>query len=114
MAIYRLYTGSDGESHIDELSPGEGSDWASLTPAAGILFRATPAGNFLDWHPAPRRQWVIILSGALEIGLGDGSLRRFGPGDARLVEDTTGRGHTTRVVGSQPCVMAFVPLEGPR
>jgi hypothetical protein len=108
------YTGSDGESHIDELSLGEGSDWASLMPAAGILFRATPAGNFLDWHPAPRRQWVIILSGALEIGLGDGSLRRFGPGDARLVEDTTGRGHTTRVVGSQPCVMAFVPLAGYR
>ena len=73
---------------------------------------ATPAGNFLDWHPAPRRQWVIILSGELEIGLGDGSVRRFGPGDARLVEDTTGHGHTTRVIGSQPCVMAFVPLEG--
>ena len=113
MAIYRLYTGSDGESHIDELGLGEGSDWGSLTAAAGILFRATPAGNFLDWHPAPRRQWVIILSGALEIGLGDGSVRRFGPGDARLVEDTTGHGHTTRVVGSQPCVMAFVPFEGP-
>jgi hypothetical protein len=114
MALFRLYTGSDGESHIEELGLGESSALGSLTPAAGILFRATPAGNFLDWHPAPRRQWVIILSGALEIGLGDGSVRRFGPGDARLVEDTTGRGHTTRVVGAQPCVMAFVPLEGPR
>jgi hypothetical protein len=27
---------------------------------------------------------VIILSGELEIGLGDGTFRRFGPGDARL------------------------------
>jgi hypothetical protein len=110
MGIYRLYTGSDGESHIEELRLGEGL--ASLTPTAGIQFRESPAGNFLDWHPAPRRQWVIILSGELEIGLGDGSLRRFGPGDARLGEDTTGHGHTTRVVGSEPCVMAYVPLEG--
>ena len=51
----------------------------------------------MDWHPAPRRQYVIILTGQLEIGLGDGTTRRFGPGDARLVEDTTGQGHTTRV-----------------
>jgi len=111
MGIYRLYTGRDGESHIDELRAGEGSASAALAPVAGIMFRETPAGNFLDWHPAPRRQWVIILSGELEIGLGDGSVRRFGPGDARLVEDTTGRGHTTRVVGARPCLMAFVPLE---
>ncbi len=111
MGIYRLYTGSDGESHIDELRPGEGSASTSLAPAAGIMFRETPAGNFLDWHPAPRRQWVIILSGELEIGLGDGSARRFGPGAARRVEDTTGHGHTTRVVGVRRCLMAFVPLD---
>jgi uncharacterized cupin superfamily protein len=53
---------------------------------------------------------VIILSGELEIGLGDGTTRRFGPGDARLVEDTTGQGHTTRAVGDTPVVTAVVPL----
>jgi hypothetical protein len=56
---------------------------------------------------------VIILSGQLEIGLGDGSKQVFGPGDARLVEDTTGRGHTTRVVGHGPCITATVPLAQP-
>ena len=64
----------------------------------------------MDWHPAPRRQYVIILSGQLEIGLGDGTTRRFGPGDARLVEDTTGQGHTTRVVSDEPVVMGIIPL----
>ena len=54
---------------------------------------------------------MIILSGQLEIGLGDGSKHVFGPGDARLVEDTTGQGHTTRVHGNQvPCVTATIPL----
>src|SRR5205814_82512 len=29
---------------------------------------------------------------------------------ARLVGDTTGRGHTTRVLGAYPCVTATIPL----
>ena len=57
-----------------------------------------------------RRQYVIILSGQLEIGLGAGTKRRFGPGDARLVEDTTGQGHTTQVVSDEPVIMGVVPL----
>ena len=112
MGIYRLYTGTDGESHIAELKLADHPDLSKLQSTAGISFREAPAGNFIDWHPAPRRQWVIILSGQLEIGLGDGTLRQFGPGDARLVEDTTGHGHTTRVVGNQPCVTATVPVAG--
>ncbi len=54
----------------------------------------------------------FILRGQLEIGLSDGTLHRFGRGDARLVEDTTGAGHTTRVVGSGPCLTMLVPLGG--
>lgn len=110
MAIYRLYADKDGVSRIEDLRLGEHPELRSLGKTTGIMFNESPAGNFLDWHPAPRRQWVIILSGQLEIGLGDGSMRRFGPGDARLVEDVTGRGHTTRVVSDVPCVTAVVPV----
>jgi quercetin dioxygenase-like cupin family protein len=112
MGVYRLYTGSDGESHIEELKPAEHPELWQLQATTGIRLTEFAAQQFLDWHPAPRRQWVIILSGELEIGLGDGSLRRFGPGDARLVEDTTGRGHTTRTLGDQPCLAMTVPLAG--
>ena len=42
--------------------------------------------------------------------LGDGTEQVFGPGDARLVEDTTGKGHTTRVVSNEPVLTATVPL----
>jgi quercetin dioxygenase-like cupin family protein len=58
---------------------------------------------FVDWHNAPRRQYVITLAGRVEIGLGDGSLHRFGPGEAILAEDL--KGHTTRAVGDEPRVM---------
>jgi quercetin dioxygenase-like cupin family protein len=110
MATFRLYTGNDGKSRIESVDPTRASDWTTGLKATQISFSTWPVGRFLDWHPAPRRQFVIILSGRLEIGLGDGSRRIFGPGDARLVEDTTGQGHTTRVVGDEPVVTATVPL----
>jgi hypothetical protein len=113
MAIYRLYTAGDQKSAIEELTLKDHPELSSGQAARGITFEEMPAGSDFDWHCAPRRQWVIIISGQLEIGLGNGQCRRFGPGDARLVEDTTGQGHTTRVIGNAPCVMAVVPVAGP-
>ncbi|MFQ5931632.1 MAG: cupin domain-containing protein, partial [Nitrospiraceae bacterium] len=82
-----------------------------LQAATGIAFRRAPAGHVQDWHPAPRRQYVVTLSGQGEIEVGDGTVRSFGPGDVMLAEDTTGRGHITRVVGAQPRLYAAVPLK---
>ena len=107
---HRLYTGPDGQSHIEPIDIEKNADWLKGLPATQISFRVWPKGEFLDWHPAPRRQFVIILSGQLEIGCGDGTRQVFGPGDARLVEDTTGKGHTTRVLGGEPCLTATIPL----
>jgi hypothetical protein len=53
---------------------------------------------------------VIILSGALEIGFEDGSKKVFVAGDARLMEDLTGKGHTTTAIGNEPCVTATIGL----
>ena len=110
MAIIRLYTGDDGQSHLEELDPATHPDLISMHAATGIQFRKVESGNFVDWHNAPRRQYVINLSGQVEIGLGDGSVHRFGPGHVTLAEDMTGRGHTTRVVGNVPRITASVPL----
>ena len=110
MGTFRLYSGADGKSRIEPIDLARTPAWTAGLATTQISFREDPVGKFLDWHPAPRRQFVIILSGQLEIGLGDGSTRVFGPGDARLVEDITGPGHTTRVHGDRPCVTATIPL----
>lgn len=110
MGTFRLYTDGAGKSRIETVDLAKTAEWTTGLATTQISFRVWPVGQFLDWHPAPRRQFVIILSGQLEIGLGEGGKHVFGPGDARLVEDTTGQGHTTRVVGTQPCVTATVPL----
>ena len=111
MSISRLYTGDDGQSHIEELDLASHPELTTLLASTGIVFRSTAAGTFSDWHNGPRRQFVITLSGEVEIGLGDGSVHRFGPGHVNLVEDLTGQGHTTRSVGNMPRVSATVHLE---
>jgi hypothetical protein len=112
MAFFRLYSGSDGESHIEELNLASQPDLTTLHGAKGVVFRATESGYFSDWHNAPRRQYVITLAGEAEIGLGDGTIHRLRSGDVNLAEDLTGHGHTTRVVGNVPRVTATIHLDG--
>ena len=114
--IVRLYTGPDGESHFEEIAPPfapEGpSERTRPEQTEGISFGRAQPDYFLDWHNAPRKQYVITLAGQVEIGLSDGSVRKFGPGDVLLAEDLTGHGHTTRVVSSEPRITLTVPLRG--
>ncbi len=107
----RLYTGDDGQAHFEDLdTPKDPFTTAPVQGSAGFSFHSAETGYFMDWHNAPRRQYVVTLSGYMEIGIGDGTVRRFGPGDVMLAEDLTGRGHTTRVVGDQPRVSLTVRL----
>lgn len=110
MGITRLYTGPDGQTHIEELDFASHPEYTSLMATKGVVFRTTRPGHFSDWHTAPRRQFVITLEGEVEIGLADGSVHRFGPGHVNLAEDLTGKGHTTRVVGDTPRVTATIHL----
>ena len=100
--IVRLYTGSDGQAHFEDLNrPSGETETVALKAGADMTFRRFPDGTFSDWHTAPRRQYIFILAGQVEIGIGDGTMRRLGAGDILQVEDTTGQGHTTRSVGSE-------------
>jgi hypothetical protein len=110
MGIHRMYTGSDGQTHIEEMPLSAHPLLSKPHAAVHIVFSEQRDGSYLDWHPAPRRQFVMLISGHIEIGLGDGTTHRFGPGDARLVEDTTGQGHTTRYLGPGPIITATIPL----
>src|SRR2546428_467855 len=67
MGTFRLYAGSDGEAHIESIDLARTPEWSKGLATTQIAFREDPVGRFLDWHPAPRRQVVIILSGQLAI-----------------------------------------------
>ena len=115
MKIIRLYTGADNESHFEEidveLNLRGHMEVSELQSVQGIIFRRVPPTHRSNYHPAPRRQYVVTLAGQVEIETGDGTVRRFGPGDVMLAEDTTGHGHMTRVIGGQPRDCIMIPLK---
>lgn len=82
----------------------------ALLPASEIGFLTLPAGYRSDWHPAPRKQYIMVLEGAVEVEAGDGETRVFRPGSVLLVTDTEGRGHKTNVVGDADVLLVWVPV----
>ncbi len=116
MAIFRVYTGSDGKSHFEDVEPrferqDATSEIAELIPGTGIMIRRFAATRSNPWHHAPGRYAVFTLTGATDIEIGDGTVRRLGVGDILIAEDLTGEGHATREVGPEARVSIFVPLE---
>ena len=109
MQFYRLYTGNDGKSHFEALDQTEVSKhFSAALPVKTLVFKNDQnRDDLLGWHTAPRRQWCITLSGSVEIGIGDGTVKTFAPGDVFLAEDTTGQGHTAK---AKDWVRAFVHL----
>ena len=119
-SIWRIYSGDDGQSHIERVdlpmqsfvdTEGAHGDGTPMQKAQGITFRNAPVGYELSWHCAPRRQYSITLAGECEIEVGSGATVRVGPGDVLLADDLTGQGHVTRVVGEQARFFAVVPLD---
>jgi hypothetical protein len=112
--LVRLFTGPDGESHIEEstleLDPA-GRDHATAWLSGGpVRFQQSPPGSALDWHDAPQRQYVVTLTGTLEFTTRGGETFRLAPGDVLLAEDTTGGGHRWRLVDDQPWTRLYVQL----
>jgi len=115
MAIIRIYAGPDGKSHFQDIEPhweplGDKSERAELIPGSGIVMRRFDPTRTNPWHHAPGRAAVFTLSGAVDIEIGDGTVRRLGPGDILIAEDRTGQGHVTREVGPEARVSIFVSL----
>jgi len=111
MGVYRLYTGSDGESHIEEIS-AEALRAIQVVGTMSFSVQERTPGYFLDFHPAPFRRWQVGLVGQTTIGLSDGTAHTFVPGDVRLRQDTTGKGHTTTYPDGLTITMQITPDEG--
>lgn len=114
-----VFASPDGESHFAATSIELSSaDFAPPAPPLDISavreakhgFLRAPVGWFGDWHPAPARQFMCVLSGMLEVKVSDGATRQLSPGTIVLLEDTEGRGHATRVVSDEPVVMTFAQV----
>src|ERR1700726_4388504 len=98
MRVHNLYTDANGQSHfrdieIEWVEEGPAGKLSKRLPATGIIFREVQPSYDLDWHPAPRRQYIIKA------------------GEVILVEDTSGKGHLSKAVESKIRNCIFVPVE---
>ena len=112
--ITRIYTGPDHQTHAEQVelkfTSGSPNEVSRMLEVTGAELHRAAGGNVEDWHRAPRRQYVITISGRGEIEVADGKKISTGPGDIHLVEDTTGKGHITRVIGTDDRVSLQLPL----
>ena len=109
MAIYRVFPGPDGESHIEELQLEEHPELGALTNLSEVRVQQFDGSRNMDFHPLPERRLIIHLSGEVEIGTSDGAKQIFRAGDIRLMEDVHGRGHTH--VDLSPSAAVYVLLK---
>lgn len=114
--VVRLYTGPDNKSHFEDIQvpladAGKTGFLSERVKATGVIFRITTGEYNYDFHPAPRRQYVVNLEGEVEIEVGDGTRRILRTGDVLLAEDTTGQGHISRAVAGKPRKSLFITLE---
>ena len=110
MRVVRIYTGSDNQTHFQDVDVEAFAKIAARVGEGPVRLNQGPAQSSLDFHNAPRRQYVVMMSGTTEIEIGDGTKRQLGPGDVLIAEDLTGKGHITRGVGDSPRVSLAVPL----
>ena len=106
MGSIRLYSGDDGESHIEEIDPTTHPAWAPFT---------TPRSSCSGRRPRPfqrlaRRSVAPVHNHPMRPGgdrVGRWNGLPPGAGDVNL----TGYGHTTREVGDVPRVSVTVHLD---
>ena len=106
----RIYTDEKDCSHFEDVHvslhstdyapPAPNLNTSKIEDAQKYVFLDLPVGWYGDWHPTPVRQWLALMSGECEFETGDGEKRISKAGDIVLLEDTSGKGHQTKVVGN--------------
>lgn len=115
MRVMHMSGGADGESHLEIIDlpltgGGDGHSVQSRLRATDVEIGDTLPGDFIDFHGVSTPRFLIVLAGQLEVGLGDGSKHILSKGDIVLADDVTGRGHTSRMIGTEPVRILTVRL----
>ena len=120
MRFVRLIVDDKGETHFrdEELEMNE-ADYRPPAPllfvshaheSSAIQFVRLPAGWIGESFTVPSKQLLICVAGKLDVTVSDGESRTFRIGDVVQMEDTHGKGHTTRIDASQDCIAAVAPI----
>lgn len=103
MKICKLYAKDDDKSYFTEVEISTANSqalglYSQGFPVKEIFFRQMQVGALFDWHNAPQEQYIVYLSGKVEIQASGGEIKTFGAGDILLAADLTGMGHISKVL----------------
>ena len=113
MMITRIYTGPDNLAHSEEVEMNFNGDVAKMLNVTGAELHRGAPGRVSDWHRGPSHRYVITMSGRGELEVAGGKKIPVEPGHIELIEDTTGKGHITRVVGGEDRVTLHLLVSDP-
>ena len=105
--IKRIYTGTDGVSHVEDIVLDAKS---VLEKVISAEVRVGVPGRFSDWHVGPQRQYIINLSGSGQLEVAEGKVD-LPPGSMEYIDDLTGKGHTTRITSKEQRVSIWLKFE---
>lgn len=99
--ITKVFSDANGDTHFEDIiiplnDKGTIGFLSEAEKIKHLVFRKVTATYNFDFHPAPTRQYVVLLDGAIEIETSLGAKRKFTSGDILLLEDTIGKGHKTK------------------
>jgi quercetin dioxygenase-like cupin family protein len=88
---------------------------SKATPALRFVLLQLPVGWSGERHRTPARQILFCLAGSVRVTPGTDDAATFNPGDAWLMEDTTGSGHKMDVISQGPfeAVVIQLPEDAP-
>jgi hypothetical protein len=117
MKVTRVYTDKSGETHFEDVDiqledfHDDIIKMSKPVKATDMAFSTFSGALAESWHTAPRKQTIIILDGKVDLEVSDGTKRRFCSGHVIVLEDTTGKGHTTHSVDGKSREEVWVGLE---
>jgi hypothetical protein len=118
MTCFHLHGDADGETHLSVLEFPVKETYAGTVRALNDIPVTTMGfGEFVGrkpdagMHNAPRRQFLVILQGELELETSLGEQQRLKPGDVLLADDIGAKGHHSRDVGGDPLSMLAIGID---
>jgi hypothetical protein len=113
-----IFADDKGISHFREVEialnrgevapPALPADISPFRAATEVGFISIPSGWAGGWHQPPTDGYIFVLSGEVQIEVGDGEIRRFPQGSIWLHKDRNGPGHNSSVISSEDAKLAMV------
>jgi hypothetical protein len=129
LSYWHLWVDEQGVSHqtrcrmtefeLKSIGGGAAAQWQGRKTTAQMTTMMTvlPVGWVGEWHPNPKPQWIVPLSGRWFVESMDGERVEMGPGEISFGEDQNSRelkgkkGHFSGTVGDEPAVLMLVQFE---